>query len=168
MKTKNLVIILLVIAGATFLLINPSPTVNNQRTNTSTASNFSSRLESRSADEILGDTRTTELKTETILEPTDATSKQVANGDRISVHYRGWLAKDGTVFDQSFNRGTTFSFTVGQGVIQGWSLGVVGMRVGEVRRLKIPAELGYGSTGAGDSIPGDSDLIFDVELVSFN
>jgi len=171
MKTRNLVIALLIIAGITFLLINPTPNVSNQRTNpnaNSTASTFSSRLESMAVDEVLGDTRVSELTKEVKLESTDLTGKEVATGDKISVHYRGWLAKDGTVFDQSFNRGSTFTFTVGQGVIQGWSQGVVGMKVGEVRRLKIPSELGYGATGAGDSIPADADLIFDVELVNFN
>ena len=96
-------------------------------------------------------------------------NKEVKKGDSITVHYRGWLALDGEIFDQSFNHGNDgFTFTVGQGVIEGWSQGVVGMKVGEVRRLKIPYNLGYGEYGAGLTIPPFADLIFDVELVSFN
>ena len=94
---------------------------------------------------------------------------QVKSGDKITVHYRGWLALDGEVFDQSFNHSESgFTFTVGQGVIEGWSEGVVGMKLGEVRRLKIPYTKGYGEYGAGYTIPPFSDLIFDVELVSID
>jgi FKBP-type peptidyl-prolyl cis-trans isomerase len=58
---------------------------------------------------------------------------------------------------------------VGAGnVISGWDQGVIGMKVGEIRRLRIPSNLGYGAAGAGSSIPANSDLIFDVELVSFS
>mgnify|MGYP001336715310 CR=1 FL=1 len=170
MRTRNLIITLLIIAGITFLLVNPSPTVTNQRTNPNTdsaAQSFQSRLESMSADETLSE-KLSQLQTETKLETTDSSSKSVVTGDRITVHYRGWLASDATVFDQSFIRGQPFTFTVGQGVIQGWSLGVLGMKVGEVKRLKIPSDLGYGESGAGESIPANADLIFDVELVKFN
>jgi FKBP-type peptidyl-prolyl cis-trans isomerase FkpA len=95
--------------------------------------------------------------------------EEVKTGDSITVHYRGWLALDGEVFDQSFNHSNDgFTFTVGQGVIQGWSEGVVGMKIGETRRLKIPYNLGYGERGAGLTIPPFADLIFDVELLRIN
>jgi len=85
-------------------------------------------------------------------------------GDRVTVHYHGWL-EDGTVFDSSDE---PFSFRLGAGdVIPGWELGVVGMRVGEIRRLWIPAELAYGSEGV-EGIPPDSNLFFDVELVALS
>lgn len=171
MKTRNLVIGLLIIAAITFLLINPTPTVMNQRTNPAAADNdstaFQSRLESMTADETLTETLS-ELKTEIKLPAADTEEREVKTGDRISVHYRGWLASDGSVFDQSYNRGTPLTFIVGQGVIQGWSDGVVGMKVGEVRRLKIPSSLGYKEFGSGEAIPPNADLIFDVELVNFN
>lgn len=111
----------------------------------------------------------TELITETRFEPLEEATAEVAVGNSIRVNYIGWTAADGNIFDQSFNRGDEgFTFTVGQGVIEGWSQGTVGMKVGEVRRLKIPSELGYGEFGAGEDIPPNADLIFDVELLEIN
>jgi len=90
-------------------------------------------------------------------------------GDRVEVHYNGWLDNDGDKgqkFDSSVDRGQTFSFTLGAGrVIKGWDEGVVGMKVGGKRTLYIPSALGYGSRGAGRSIPPNADLIFDVEMI---
>jgi len=86
-------------------------------------------------------------------------------GDVVHVHYVGTL-DNGTKFDSSRDRGTPFSFTLGQGqVIPGWDRGVVGMRVGGIRRLVIPAALGYGDRGAGGVIPPGATLHFDVELL---
>lgn len=86
-------------------------------------------------------------------------------GDQISVHYIGTLT-DGTPFDSSRDRGTPFTLTLGTGsVIKGWEEGLVGMKVGELRRLTIPAELGYGDR-AVSTIPANSTLIFEVELLS--
>ena len=85
---------------------------------------------------------------------------------QIYVHYEGKLT-DGTVFDASRPRGQPFSFTLGKGqVIKGWDLGVEGMAIGEIRRLTIPPELGYGATGAGGVIPPNATLIFEVELLA--
>jgi FKBP-type peptidyl-prolyl cis-trans isomerase FkpA len=93
------------------------------------------------------------------------------------VHYTGWLDagswKKGAKFDSSRDRGRPFSvLNIGTGrVIPGWNQGippngeVAGMRVGEQRRLLIPAELAYGARGAGRAIPPNANLIFDVELV---
>jgi peptidylprolyl isomerase len=101
---------------------------------------------------------------------TDAKSPQ--RGDRVQVHYTGWLAdKDGNPimdkkFDSSVDRGQPFQFIIGIGqVIKGWDEGVALMKVGEKRRLVIPAELGYGARGAGASIPPNATLVFDVELL---
>ena len=88
------------------------------------------------------------------------------NGMQVAVHYQGRL-EDGTVFDDSHKRGEPISFTLGKGqVIKGWEQGIEGMAVGEKRTLTIPPELGYGEQGAGDVIPPNATLIFDVELVS--
>lgn len=85
-------------------------------------------------------------------------------GDTIHVHYRGTLI-DGTEFDSSYDRNKAFSVRLGAGqVIKGWDQGLLGMCEGEKRRLVIPAELGYGKAGAGDKIPPDSTLVFEVEL----
>ena len=105
---------------------------------------------------------TTDLKIEITQEGSGAVAE---NGMSVSVHYTGKLT-DGTKFDSSLDRGTPFSFTLGQGrVIKGWDQGVLGMKVGEKRTLTIPSELGYGSAGAGASIPPNATLIFDIELL---
>ena len=86
-------------------------------------------------------------------------------GSVVVVHYTGWLT-DGTKFDSSVDRGQPFSFPLGAGrVIQGWDEGVAGMKVGGVRILSIPANLGYGEGGAPPVIPGGATLIFQVELL---
>jgi FKBP-type peptidyl-prolyl cis-trans isomerase len=94
---------------------------------------------------------------------------EAVRGDRVEVHYTGWLNdgdKKGKKFDSSVDRGKTFSFLLGAGrVIKGWDEGVAGMKIGGKRTLYIPAKLGYGSRGAGRSIPPNADLIFDVELL---
>jgi len=89
------------------------------------------------------------------------------SGDAISVHYTGWLAS-GKKFDSSRDRGTPFNFQLGSGqVIQGWDRGLVGMKVGGVRRLTIPPDQGYGNRDVGGGlIPPNSTLIFEVELLS--
>ena len=94
------------------------------------------------------------------------TSAESQAGDKVNVHYRGTLESDGSEFDASYNRGTPLSFHVGKGqVIKGWDEGVQGMKVGGVRRLTIPASLGYGARGAGGVIPPNATLIFEVELL---
>ncbi|MDC3167957.1 FKBP-type peptidyl-prolyl cis-trans isomerase [Prochlorococcus sp. AH-716-D22] len=89
------------------------------------------------------------------------------SGKTVSVNYTGTL-EDGTQFDTSIGRGP-FSFPLGAGrVIKGWDEGVAGMKVGGKRKLTIPPELGYGSRGAGNVIPANSTLIFEVELLKVN
>ena len=86
-------------------------------------------------------------------------------GMRVKVHYTGTLL-DGTIFDSSVPRKKPFEFILGKGqVIQGWEKGILGMKVGEKRKLVIPPELAYGERGSGASIPPNSALIFEVELV---
>ena len=89
------------------------------------------------------------------------------------VQYTGWLYEAGAAdhkgkqFDSSRTRRDPFKFPLDTGsVIKGWDQGVIGMKVGESRRLVIPPELAYGDAGAGDGlIPPGATLIFDVELV---
>ncbi|HVY35729.1 MAG TPA: FKBP-type peptidyl-prolyl cis-trans isomerase [Candidatus Paceibacterota bacterium] len=87
----------------------------------------------------------------------------ITQGQQAEVDYTGMLV-DGTVFDASAKHGSTFTFTLGAGdVIKGWDEGVLGMKVGETRKLTIPPELGYGSRDLG-AIPPNSTLIFEVTL----
>ncbi|CAO2181947.1 unnamed protein product [Urochloa humidicola] len=93
---------------------------------------------------------------------------QAHKGDKIKVHYRGTLT-DGSVFDSSYDRGDPFEFTLGNGqVIKGWDQGLLGMCVGEKRKLKIPSKMGYGERGSPPKIPGGATLIFDTELIAVN
>lgn len=87
-------------------------------------------------------------------------------GDTVWVHYTGRLV-DGKKFDSSVDRGEPIDFTLGEGaVIRGWEQGIVGMVLGEKRKLTIPPELGYGSQSVGGgAIPPNSTLVFEVELV---
>jgi len=88
-----------------------------------------------------------------------------ANDQILTVHYIGYLP-DGTVFDQSWERGQPFTFQLGAGkVIKGWDQGLVDAKIGERRHLVIGADNGYGATGAGSSIPPNSPLGFDVDIV---
>lgn len=96
----------------------------------------------------------------------EGSGDEVKEGEPVTVNYTGWLAEDGTKFDSSYDRGQTFTFIPGSGqVIPGWEEGVIGMQVGERRQLVIPPELAYGEQGAGNVIPPDATLIFEVEVV---
>lgn len=114
----------------------------------------------------------TELQSTTLAEGDGA---EAVAGSNVTVHYTGWLFdgaaenNQGQKFDSSLDRSRPFSFPLGAGrVIQGWDQGVVGMKVGEKRRLVIPSHLGYGDRGAGNVIPGGATLVFDVELLAVN
>ena len=91
--------------------------------------------------------------------------KEIVKHSKIQVHYTGKL-QDGTKFDSSLDRGEPFSFQIGlRQVIEGWEIGLMGMKVGGKRTLIIPSELAYGERGAGDLIPPNATLTFDVEIV---
>ena len=94
------------------------------------------------------------------------TGKTAAKGSKVKVNYTGWLLEEGTKFDNSYDRGKPMEFTLGEGsVIKGWDQGVVGMKVGGKRQLRIPPELAYGYRGQLPEIPRNAYLIFDVELL---
>ena len=98
--------------------------------------------------------------------------RESEKGLSISVHYTGWILdasksdKKGDKFDSSLDRKQPFNFVLGVGqVIQGWDQGFDGMKIGGKRTILIPSEMGYGSRGAGNAIPPNANLIFEVELL---
>jgi FKBP-type peptidyl-prolyl cis-trans isomerase len=139
-----------------------TPEVNGANTtnNMNTINNTNSASQSATPTEIK------ELMAQ-ILQPGTGAQK-VQPGDTITVHYTGTLI-DGTKFDSSLDRGQPLQLVIGVGqVIPGWDQGIIGMQVGEKRKLFIPANLAYGERGAGNVIPPNSPLIFEVELLSID
>lgn len=151
------VIILILAASGVYLLSNPpkgNPANNQQQ------SQNQNQQQTSSSSNIQG------MKVEILKEGNGVVAK---TGDTVSVNYVGTLL-DGTKFDSSLNPGRTpFEFTLGQNrVIQGWELGVAGMKVGEKRKLTIPPELAYGSQGSGGVIPPNATLNFEIDLLGIN
>jgi FKBP-type peptidyl-prolyl cis-trans isomerase len=145
-KIIILIIVLILIAIGVYFLLRPESSVSQ---NQQTSSSY----------DIQG------MKVEILQQGTGEGAK---SGDTITVNYVGTL-QNGTKFDSSIDRGQPFKFTLGQNsVIQGWELGVVGMKAGEKRRLTIPPELGYGSRGAGGVIPPNATLVFEIDMLAIN
>lgn len=123
-----------------------------------------SKKDSSGEKPVITEPASNKLNIETLKEGAGEPAKA---GDNLSAHYTGTLL-DGNKFDSSRDRGEPFDFTLGAGqVIKGWDQGLVGMKVGEIRKLTIPPELGYGASGSGP-IPPNSTLIFKVELLKIN
>jgi FKBP-type peptidyl-prolyl cis-trans isomerase len=96
---------------------------------------------------------------------TEGSGTAATQGQRVSVHYTGWL-ENGTKFDSSKDRDEPFEFKLGAGqVIRGWDEGVAGMKPGGKRKLTLPPHLAYGDRGAGGVIPPRATLVFEVELL---
>ena len=116
------------------------------------------------------DNRPAEVTTPTglrYIELREGSGPNPRTGQSVTVHYVGTLHSTGEKFDSSIDRGTPFTFTIGRGqVIKGWDEGVMSMKVGGKRQLIIPPDLAYGSKGAGNTIPPNSTLVFEVELLS--
>lgn len=100
-----------------------------------------------------------------IIDTVEGSGDTVPAGATITAHYTGALCKDGTIFQSSHDMGQPITFPL-DGVIAGWREGVPGMKVGGTRRLIIPAAKAYGSHSPSPDIPANSDLVFDIELVS--
>jgi len=136
-------------------------------------SNASAQQESPSPTEIATPSEPVVAPQVTITDVKIGTGAEAAEGDKISVHYTGWLydakAKKmhGKKFDSSRDRAKPITFTLGEHrVIAGWEQGLTGMKVGGKRTLIIPSELAYGERGAAGLIPPNAVLVFDVELMA--
>lgn len=149
--------------GGDELVQNPSGTPSASATPTIPAQSPTTAPEA--PPDVSGETVTTasELQYIDILE---GNGESPLTGDTVVVNYTGWLQDSSTKFDSSLERPQPFSFVLGIGsVIAGWDEGVATMKVGGKRRLIIPSDLGYGEQGSGQSIPPNSTLIFDIELL---
>lgn len=93
--------------------------------------------------------------------------EETPEGATITAHYTGALAADGTIFESSRDSGRPATFGLHE-VINGWTVGVPGMKVGGTRRLVIPAEMAYGQRRASAQIAPNSDLVFDIELIAIS
>lgn len=100
-----------------------------------------------------------------IIDTEVGTGEEVRPGATITAHYTGALVKNGIIFQSSHDFGEAISFSLDQ-VVQGWTYGVPGMKVGGTRRLIIPAEMAYGASSPAKNIPANSDLVFDIDLVA--
>jgi len=159
MNKKDIVIlaiILIVLVGGIYLIFNKSQSTGNEENNSmekeeqnNNPTNF----------EIQG------MKVEILKEGSGLEAKE---GNTVTVDYVGTL-ENGIKFDSSLDRGIPFSLTLGQNsVIKGWELGLLGMRVGEKRKLIIPPDLAYGDNAVGNLIPAKSTLIFEVDMLDIN
>jgi FKBP-type peptidyl-prolyl cis-trans isomerase len=102
-----------------------------------------------------------------VLDTVVGEGEEVQPGATITAHYTGALCANGVIFQSSHDMGRPITFPL-SGVIKGWQNGVPGMKVGGTRRLLIPAAEAYGSASPSPSIPANSDLVFDIELVSID
>ncbi len=147
----SLAILAVVVAGGAYFIFT------NQNENTaSLQQNQQEQTPANTSYEIQG------MKVEILKE---GSGDPIGTGDKATVDYVGTL-QNGAKFDSSIDRGEPFSFTLGENkVIKGWELGVLGMKVGEKRKLTVPPELAYGNQAVGGVIPANSTLIFEVDLL---
>ncbi len=160
-----IVVAAIIIIGAMMLKSDNKPAAVVTETQTA------SSTEQTAQEPVVSGTEVTNPKPITMKDGLIIEDTKIGNGEEAkagmlaSVHYVGTLT-NGTKFDSSRDRGEPFQFPLGQGyVIKGWDEGVVGMKVGGIRKLTIPSELGYGTKGAGSSIPPNATLKFEVELL---
>jgi FKBP-type peptidyl-prolyl cis-trans isomerase len=109
--------------------------------------------------------RTEPVRELEIIDMEVGSGEEVPAGSKITAHYTGALVKNGVIFQSSLDFGDPVTFGLNQ-VIQGWTVGVPGMKVGGTRRLIIPAEMAYGASSPAKNIPAHSDLVFDIDLIA--
>lgn len=153
--------------GSYFLVI-----VENNNAKTSTAASTNSTASSKStSEEAIVDPSAFKVEGAVVdlivTDLTVGTGDEAKAGDTVKVHYKGTIAQTGVKFDSSYDYGEPATVSLVQ-VIQGWQEGIPGMKVGGKRRLVIPAAKAYGDQEVSSSIPANSDLVFEVELLAVN
>jgi FKBP-type peptidyl-prolyl cis-trans isomerase len=150
----NKVLVVVAAAAVIVLIVGSAMVLKGQPTETST--NTQATISPQPSAVSAGQLEVTDV--------TVGTGDEAVAGKTVSVHYTGTLT-DGTKFDSSVDRGQPFEFVLGASqVIKGWDEGVLGMKIGEVRKLTIPPSLGYGDRDLG-RIPPNSTLHFEIELL---
>jgi len=163
MKNSNLIINIILIIVFVFLMYFVVQFISQIGAKESTVSLTDSLQMENIVDDDLNEMKNVDIE---ILKEGEGDVSRV--GDTLTVHYTGTL-ENGVKFDSSVDRGTPFQFTLGNhSVIEGWEQGMLGMKVGETRRLHIPYELAYGEGGYPPIIPEKADLYFEVELLRIN
>ncbi len=164
----GIVAVVVIVGAAMYKAGQPSTTIqNNESGPTVPSESVSAQPEPAISGTVVTNPKPITMKDGLIIEDTKiGDGMEAKKGDLVTVHYVGTLT-NGTKFDASRDHGNDgFTFPLGQGmVIKGWEEGVAGMKVGGVRKLTIPPELGYGAKGAGGVIPGNATLLFEVELL---
>ena len=160
-----IVIVLIVLVGGIYLIFNNNQPTENNQNNSMQQEEQNNPTQDQQQNNNPSSFDIQSMKVEILQQGSGDGAK---TGDTVAVDYVGTLT-DGTKFDSSIDRGTPFSFKLGQNsVIQGWELGIVGMKVGEKRKLTIPPELAYGDQAVGGVIPAKSTLIFEVDMLKIN
>lgn len=161
-----IIIIVIVLVGGIYLMFNKNQsTGNNQNNSTQQETQNSMTNQEQNSNNNPSSFDIQGMKVEVLQQGSGNGAK---SGDTVTVNYVGTL-QNGTKFDSSIDRGTPFSFKLGENsVIQGWELGILGMKAGEKRKLTIPPQLGYGSQAVGNVIPANSTLIFEVTMIKIN
>ncbi len=164
-----IVIILIILVGGIYLIFNRSqPTENSQNTsmqNTEQKNSQNNSTQNAEQNNNPSSYNIQGMKVEILKEGSGPAAK---SGDNVTVNYVGTL-ENGTKFDSSIDRGVPLPLVLGQNsVIKGWELGLIGMKVGEKRKLTIPPELAYGKNAVGNIIPANSTLIFEIDMVKIN
>jgi FKBP-type peptidyl-prolyl cis-trans isomerase len=161
---KTVLLVVFVVVGAG-IVVGAMWYANNVLNSQPVATQTQTQALTQTQNQTISTSTPTTMDNLKITDITVGTGTIAQNGDKVTVNYTGTF-DDGTVFDSSLKPGRTpFDFVLGAGgVIKGWDLGVLGMRVGGKRELVVPPDLGYGASGYGP-IPGNATLHFTVELL---
>ena len=171
-KTQRAVTLILAIlflitsVGFTILVITEMGREDEQPT-TATETSNQSQGEKLQGTKLEGFTPVENVESLQIIDLEEGTGEAVPEGATVTAHYTGAIASTGVIFQSSHDLGQAVPFSL-NGVIEGWTKGVPGMKIGGKRRLLIPAEQAYGEQSPSPDIPANSDLVFDIEIISID